>query len=119
MALLRNYGTDKEQNKAIGNLMKEEYGIDFSAIEKRPEKKTPDFYFGNGHFEKSTFPFQFKQNWKEFIGALTTASYMPDEDHPLFDKFETEAKKIFSHYSEDGYLTVKGETELIIGQPSK
>ena len=117
--MLQNYGIDKEQNKAIGNLMKEKYGVDFSAIEKRPEKKPPNFYFGNDCFQKSTFPFQFKQSWEEFIGALTTASYMPDEDHPFFDKFETEAKKIFSQYSKDEHLTVKGETELIIGQPSK
>jgi len=49
---------------------------------------------------------------------MTTTSFMPDEDHPLFPKLETEAKKVFSKYSKDGYWMVEGETELLIGQPS-
>jgi hypothetical protein len=44
---------------------------------------------------------------------------MPDEDHPLFDKLEKKALGIFSQYSHHGVWRVEGETELIIGQPSK
>jgi hypothetical protein len=64
-----------------------------------------------------TFGFQFRQNWQEFIGVLSTVSYMPAEDDPLFVKIKSEAKKLFSHHSQDGYLTVRGETELLIGRP--
>ena len=119
LALLRNYGTNQEHNDTIGSLMKEEYGADFTSSNERPQEKPIHFYFGNNDFHKLTFSFQFKQNWEEFIGALTTASYMPDEEHPLFRKLKAKAKEVFSKFSKEGYWTVEGETELIIGQPSR
>lgn len=119
LALLRNYGTNKEQNQLLGSLMTEEYGADFTSVQAQPKEKPFGFYFGNDNFRKLTFPFRFSQNWEEFIGALTTASYMPDENHPLFSKLETKAKEIFSKFSKEGYWMVEGETELIIGQPLK
>ena len=119
LVLVRNYGTNQAQNDAVGRLMTEEYGADFSVVNERPKDRPISFYYGNDHFRKSTFPFQFQQNWEGFIGSLTTASFMPDEDHPLFDKLEMKAREVFSQYSKNGFLTVEGETELIIGQPSK
>lgn len=117
LVLLRNHGSGQEKDKAIGSLMTEEYGADYAVINERPEEKPNRFYFGNDDFRTLTFPFAFSQSWEEFIGALTTASFMPDEDHPLFGKLETKVKEIFSQYSKDGHWIVDGETELIIGQP--
>ncbi len=117
LALIRNYALDEEKGKALGSLMTEEYGADFTVVTERPKEMPNPFYFGNGHFQKLTFPFQSRQNWEEFIGSLTTASFMPDEDHLLFRKLETKAKEIFSRYSQDGSCVSEGETELIIGQP--
>jgi SAM-dependent methyltransferase len=119
LVILRNYGTDENRGKAIGRLMTEEYGADFSATIQRPTEKPVRYYYGNYDFQKMTFSFQFHQSWEEFIGAITSASYMSDEDNPLFKKLEREAKKIFSQYSNDGFLLVQGETELFIGQPSE
>ncbi len=118
LALLRNYALDEEKGKALGSLMTEEYGADFTVVTERPKEKPIPFYFGNDRFQEITFPFRSRQNWEEFIGSLTTASFMPDEDHLLFRKLETKAREIFSQYSQDGYCVSKGETELIIGQPS-
>ncbi len=119
LVLLRNYGTNSGQHKAIGKLMTEEYGADFTVVNERQKEKPTPFYFGNDNFKRFIFPFEFQQCWEEFIGSLTTASFMPDEDHPLFHKLEKEARKIFSQYSDHGYLQVKGDTELTIGQPSR
>lgn len=119
LAIIKNYGTDENFGKAIGRLMTEEYGADFSATIQRPKEKPVKYYYGNSDFQKITFPFQFHQSCEEFIGALTSASFMPDEENPLFKKLEREAKKIFSQYRNDGFLIVRGETELFIGQPSK
>ena len=119
LALLRNYGMNNEKDKAVGSLMTEEYGANFAVVTERPREKTVRFYFGNDNFRKLSFPFQFHQGWEEFIGALTTASFMPDEDHPLFEKLEAGARQIFAKYSQDGCWLVEGETELIIGQPSQ
>jgi ubiquinone/menaquinone biosynthesis C-methylase UbiE len=119
LVLIRNYGADNEANKAIQSLMTEEYGANFSVVTEQPKVKPSSFYFGNGDFQTFSFPFAFRQGWEEFIGTLTTVSFMPDEDHPIFPKLETEAKRIFSQYSSNGYWKVEGETELIIGRPSK
>jgi ubiquinone/menaquinone biosynthesis C-methylase UbiE len=118
LVLLRNYGTNQEKYEAIKSLWKEEYGVNFSVMTERPKEKPSSFYFRNNDFQTYVFPFAFQQGWEEFLGTLTTTSFMPDEDHPLFPKLETEAKKVFSRYSNDGYWMVEGETELIIGQPS-
>jgi len=118
LAILRNYGIDEALNRATGGLMKAEYGVDFSVVSARPAEKPISYYYGNADFQKMTFPFQFQQDWEGFIGALISASYMPDETNPLFKKIESEARQIFSRYSIAGCLTVHGETELFIGQPS-
>lgn len=119
LALLRNYGTNQEREEVIGSLSTEEYGADFTVVNQLPKENLNRFYFGNDNFRKLTFPFRFEQNYEEFIGALTSASFMPDEDHPLFDRLKTKARQIFFEYSKDGAWLVEGETELIIGQPSK
>jgi SAM-dependent methyltransferase len=120
LILIRNYDTGQpEKAQAIGSLMTAEYGADFTVVNERPAGKPNRFYFGHDDFREFTFPFAFRQSWAEFIGALTTASYMPDEDHPLFAKLETKARKIFAQYSHDGAWLVEGETELIIGQPAR
>jgi ubiquinone/menaquinone biosynthesis C-methylase UbiE len=118
LGLIRNNGADTEPNKAVRSLMTEEFGADLSVVNERPEKKLHRFYFGNDDFQILVFPFTFQQGWEEFLGTLTTVSFMPDEDHPLFPKLESEARKIFSQYSDHGQWTVEGETELIIGRPS-
>jgi hypothetical protein len=110
---------ENEQERVIGSLMTEEYGADFTVVKEQPQNKPSSFYFGNGTFQNLTFPFQFNQSYEEFIGALTTASFMPDEDHPLFKKLETKAREVFSQYSKNGNMLVEGKTELIIGQPSR
>ncbi|MEN6436106.1 MAG: class I SAM-dependent methyltransferase [Anaerolineaceae bacterium] len=119
LVLVRNFNLENEQERVIGSLMTEEYGADFTVVKEQPQNKPSCFYFGNGTFQNLTFPFQFNQSYEEFIGALTTASFMPDEDHPLFKKLETKAREVFSQYSKNGYMLVEGKTELIIGQPSR
>lgn len=119
LVLIRNYGADQEKDQAIGSLMSEEYGANFTLQNKRPEQKPEAFWYGNDDFQKLIFPFQFQQTYGEFIGALTTASFMPDEGHPLFQKLETKARQVFAKYSQGGYWLSQGETELIIGQPSQ
>ncbi|HEX2997703.1 MAG TPA: class I SAM-dependent methyltransferase [Anaerolineales bacterium] len=120
LALIRNYGTSsKEKGEALGSLMTEEYGADFTVVTERPKEVPSRFYFGNDHFQTFTFQFQFEQTWEHFMGSLTSASFMPDEGHPLFEKLAAKAREIFSQYSQDGYWLVEGETELIIGQPEQ
>lgn len=117
LAILRNYGTNKNLNESIDALSTEENGVDFSSSASLPEQKDMNFYFGHDHFHRKTFPFSFRQGWKEFIGSLTSASYMPDDDNPLYGNLENATRKVFDKFSVDGWLTVCGKTELHLGQP--
>jgi SAM-dependent methyltransferase len=119
LVLVRNYGTNKEKYEAIRRLMTEEYGADLSVVTGRPKEKPSRFFFGNDDFKTFVYPFRFEQGWEEFLGTLTTTSFMPDEDHPLFPRLEADAKKLFSQFSEGGSWMVEGETEVIIGRPSR
>jgi SAM-dependent methyltransferase len=83
----------------------------------------PEFHFGSGSFERLVFPFTFQQDWETFFGSLTSASYMPDEEHLLYPKLETAALAVFERFCilcSDGVPRLppaKGETELVIGRP--
>ncbi len=114
LALLRNYNTDDKLGKATDGLLTPENGVDFSRITRSADKK---FYYGHEAFQTKTFPFAYRQAWEEFIGALLTTSYMPDEDHPLYKALESAARRVFEDFSADGWLESRGETELVIGQP--
>jgi SAM-dependent methyltransferase len=119
LALIRNNGADTEANKAVRSLMTEEFGANRSIVTGRPQERPPDFYFGNHDFQTLIFPFVLRQSWEEFLGTLTTVSFMPDEDHPLFPRLEEQAKKVYAQYSSHGAWKVEGETEMIIGQPTR
>ena len=57
-----------------------------------------------------------KKTWEGFIGALSSASYAPDEGNPLYAIFEAEAKKVFDRFSTDGVLVQHCATELYLGK---
>jgi ubiquinone/menaquinone biosynthesis C-methylase UbiE len=118
LAVLRNYGTDDKLDKATEGLLIPENGVDFSRVARPADKKPVGFYYGHETFQRKAFPFSYQQNWEEFIGSLLTASYMPDEDHPLYRNLESAARRVFEDFNTDGWLEVRGETELVLGQPA-
>jgi ubiquinone/menaquinone biosynthesis C-methylase UbiE len=118
LAILRNYSTNELINKEIAKLSVPEYGVN-PIPRSLQTKNTPiSYFYGHNHFELKTFPFQFQQSWEEFIGSITSASFMPDEYHPLYAKLENAARNIFMKLSINGQLEVQGDTELYIGQLS-
>jgi ubiquinone/menaquinone biosynthesis C-methylase UbiE len=117
LGILRNYGTNETINDEITRLSVSEYGVNPIPRSLQTKNIPMSYYYGHNHFERKTFPFQFQQSWEEFIGSITSASYMPDENHPLYAKMENAARNIFRKLSQNGQLEVQGETELYIGQP--
>jgi len=119
LALLRNNATgDQQFAQAMAEICTPAYGV--QPVHAAPANHiSPTYYFGHENAYRAVFPFSFEQDWEEFIGSICSASYMPDEGHPLFPKFESAAHKIFDNFcrDEDGLFEVTGETELIIGLP--
>ena len=118
LAILSNYGTDLELEAEIERISTSDYGVDLSIISSLPERQPPQFYYGNDDFRKLKFSFSVKNNWESYIGALLSSSFIPDEDHPLYPKFELAVREVFDHHCHDGILEVHGETELLIGKMS-
>jgi ubiquinone/menaquinone biosynthesis C-methylase UbiE len=116
LAFLRNYGSDSRLNEAIGALSSESYGANPHAFEELPHSKPASFYFDRRPFRKFTFPFVIRSDWETFFGGLTSASYMPDNTHPLYGHLEKAAQEVFERFSTAGTLHIKVETELIIGR---
>ncbi len=119
LALLRNTGADDRLSRATDELLTPENGVDFSRVARPPDRKPVGFYFSHEAFQTMTFPFAYRQSWEEFIGSQLTASFAPDEDHPLYPAFESAARRVFDEFSVDGWLESRGETELVIGQCDK
>ena len=118
LAVLRNYGADERLNAAIEEVYTEENGCDPMIITNRHAWKPMAFYFGGDHFQQVTFPFVEKMTRKRFIGALSTASYAPDEGNSFYARFAGAAGEVFDHFSRDGALNNPVKTELYLGQVS-
>ena len=117
LAILRNYPTRSDLNQAIDEISTLENGVDDSTAPKQPAKQPPEFFYAGGSFQKLSFPFSYEQSWEEFLGALISASFMPDEDHPLYPNLERAARGVFARFSSEGRLQGEGATELYIGRP--
>jgi ubiquinone/menaquinone biosynthesis C-methylase UbiE len=116
LAVLRNYVTDDKLNKAIGEILIPENGVDISPATKQAQQKPISFYYGGHDFQKFTFPFSIQETWAGFIGSLSSASYTPVEDNHLYPNLERAAKKVFDRFSDDGLLELQGATEVFLGQ---
>jgi len=112
LAILRNYGTDRELGAALDEIYPPE--TDTAAL--MVGAGTPrDYYFAVGRYQKIDFPFSSHLSWDEFFGSLCTASYAPDEGSPAFARFEAGARRIFEAFSSAGLLESHGITELYLG----
>lgn len=116
LAVLRNNATDAALSAAIENALVREHGIDTSSQQRLPGKEPMRFYFGSDAFQRSIYPFAVHQTWQDFIGSLSTASYFPEENDPVFPEVERALRGVFDSSSSDGVLTVHAATELCLGQ---
>lgn len=117
LALLRNLSSDPALDAANADLVRPEFGARLAA-NRQPARQTPvEFWYEGGRFQRLTFEFTYRETWDAYLGALCSASFMPDEDDPLFPPLERAARAVFDRFAVDGWLAVRGETELVIGQP--
>jgi len=116
LALLRNYTTHNDLNAAIDTILTPEHGVEKSRLARYPQQDQVRFYYGGESFQRFAFPFTLYETWEVFLGAMLSASCAPDEDHPLYPRFEQGARDIFARFSTEGEITIQGETELYLGQ---
>jgi ubiquinone/menaquinone biosynthesis C-methylase UbiE len=111
LAALRNYGIDQELSTATEAIYPAK--TDTLAIMKGAD--TPiRFYFGND-FHQQTYPFTYHQTFEQFLGAISSASYAPDEGNSLYVEFSRQAREVFNRFAYEGLLSAHGVTELSLG----
>ena len=116
LAVLRNRDAGAEMASALAAISTPENGVTPDAALPRAEPRPMEFFYGHEGYRTLAFPFTLEQDWPVFIGGLTSASYMPDEGHPAYPRFERAAREVFERFAHDGRLTVQGETDLWVGQ---
>lgn len=117
LAILRNYETDKGLRDAVAQILTQEQDVDPSQTNRPAARKPLCFFYGSDDFQRLTFSFTIQETWEEFMGALSSASYSPPEDSPLYAKLERAAREVFDRFGSAGLLAVHGATELCLGQP--
>lgn len=117
LAFLRNHSVDAELDAAQAELARPEYGFKVVSLGQPSLGIPAEFWFDANTLQRHTFPFSFMQSWEGYIGALCSASYMPDEDHPLYPRLAQAARAVFRRFAVDEQIEVRGETELLIGHP--
>jgi SAM-dependent methyltransferase len=118
LALVRNFQTESEAGKALEEVCTAGNGVCDAKGPPPAYQRSKDFFFRGRHYQKLVFPFSYQQDWESYIGALCSTSYIPDEDHPAYPRFEKAVRRVFDRFSSDGLLAGNGETELLIGQVS-
>ncbi len=116
LAVLRNRDTGDEVSAALSAISTDEYGVTAETDLPRGERRPMSFFFGGDDYGYMAFPFAFDQDWPAFIGGVTSASYMPDEGHPAYARFECAARDVFDRFAREGRLAVRGVTELWVGR---
>ncbi|HSO26938.1 MAG TPA: class I SAM-dependent methyltransferase [Anaerolineales bacterium] len=81
-----------------------------------PQGELIDYYFADTSFEKQAFEFVIQENWEAFWGGLTSAAFMPEDDHPQFPALKQAARQVFEQFNIDGLLTIHAVTEVTLGR---
>jgi len=113
LAILGYRGTDEDLNAAWKALRTEDNGCDVSDMSSPPLS----FWFGHGGFDEHGFAHATRQSWEQFLGGICSASWAPDDDHPLYPRFERAARDFFDRFARDGRLVVSMETRVAVGHP--
>lgn len=116
LAVLRNYGADARLNEALAAFHTAEFGVDTHGSGAPSGGLPVESYYAAGRWERHTFPLRCEQTWEAFLGALLSASYAPDLQHPLYPRYEAAAREVFERFAVGGSLETQAVTELYIGQ---
>ena len=96
----------------------EQFGIDYHQVKKKGKAVIADLelFFGHSDFKKATFPNQQYFDREGFIERVTSASYMPNRNHPQYRLMLDAVKRIFFENYQGGHVVLDQETNVYYGQ---
>jgi ubiquinone/menaquinone biosynthesis C-methylase UbiE len=87
------------------------YGTDYKQVRKN-EKKVDEFF----QYERKVFCNYQDFDFTGLKGRLLSASYIPLEEDPSYEKMLKDLKIIFDDNEEDGKVRIEYDTEILYGQ---
>lgn len=106
---------DAELKNAIGGIFTEENGIPPKSKQAPSSEVSINYYFAKGKYETRLFPHVHPETWESFLGGIGSASFAPDENHPLYKNFERATRHVFNRFSHAGILHWEIATEISFG----
>jgi SAM-dependent methyltransferase len=113
LATLNYRRSDQKAQAAVMTLQTEENGCDMT---HRPNPPAA-FWFGHDRFDEYSFVTTRRQSLEQFLGRVSSASWAPGRDHPLYPRFERAARELFDRLATDGLRTVSTTMRVAIGRP--
>ncbi|PKO19169.1 MAG: hypothetical protein CVU39_01055 [Chloroflexi bacterium HGW-Chloroflexi-10] len=113
LAFLQNRSEPNDFDKAFQSLMTPQYGITLPEKRILPNIKQ---YFQAATLQQFTFSFALNQSWETVWGALTSASFIPDESHQAYPLLYTKTAELFFQFAVNNKLQQTVQTELLIGK---
>jgi ubiquinone/menaquinone biosynthesis C-methylase UbiE len=113
LATLNYRNSNEKARAALKTLQTEENGCDMT------DRRTPPaaFWFGHDRFDEHSFVTTRRQSLEQFLGRVSSASWAPGRDHPLYARFERAARDLFDRLATNGLRTVSTTMRVAIGQP--
>jgi ubiquinone/menaquinone biosynthesis C-methylase UbiE len=94
------------------------FGTDYKDVHSRGKAAVQDLdrFFGHSQYKKGTLPNAQKLSREGFVGRVLSASYMPNVNHPLYERTLQEVDRIFAEYQQDGTVVLEYDTNVYFGQ---
>jgi SAM-dependent methyltransferase len=87
---------------------------DQSASHDLPPRADDAAYFGGVDVVSLRFPCTARESWAQFAGRMRSLSFSPPPDDPRYGAFESAARAIFDEAAEDGTLSIRYSTEVLM-----
>ena len=95
-----------------------EYGTDYVQVHHQQESRESEFkqFFLADEYILNTFPNQQTFDYDGLRGRLLSCSYVPNEDHPNYNKMLTYLRHIFNTHEVNGKINIDYDTEIFLGR---
>lgn len=95
-----------------------QFGTDYEQVKKRGKTSIAalDRFFGHSDFKQATFPNVQYFDREGFVERVTSASYMPNRQHPQYRLMLDAVRRIFFENYQGGHIVLDQETNIYYGQ---
>jgi ubiquinone/menaquinone biosynthesis C-methylase UbiE len=97
-----------------------DFGGDYQEVQSRGRASAENLerFFGHNQVKRATVPNSQHMDLDQFIARVRSASYMPNESHPLHKEMLGEARRIFEKNRTGDHVVMEYDTRIYYAQMS-